>query len=476
MNQKEFLILGKIHRSNLPVSAEYLAEYFDMNVKTIRKYIESISTQYENIVEIVDGSYIVNRKKSSKALNEYIIHVPETEEGRLKYIIYTVCMQSHMKMNIYDLCEMMFVSRPFLMSLITKLKKKVSIYNVYINTKKDIISIEGNEFDIQKLLFDDIINNYAKVTPTPTLLNLIFEEVGSYTLFNMVKNTYYRVNGVRDDYRCFDLTVKICILITRIKKDFRLSVDIAVDLPFIEDICNLTSRIELDYALELNDNEKKLINIWMSPTNPYKKIEHSDAEIKRFVHEQIDLIANKYDLKLTEKTTCTDLEILVKNIIYRSRFHLNLVLQKNIEIRNSVFRNASSEFYEAIKLKFQIIHSNDEKLNLFIFMIEHFKIDVVNENLIKIGMVILNTPKNYAENFLDLEMSKYMDLMRVEAIWSCEDEINSELVDAIISFQDLIKFYSVPVLVLDSIYFNENISKLNKFIEYLREAENNYYY
>lgn len=464
MNQKEFLILAKIHRNNTPISDKNLAEYFNVNIKTIRKYIDSITTHYENLLKYEDGECYINRKKSSELLNNFIIHVPETEEGRLKYVIYTISMQKNMKINLCDLSDLMFVSIPYLMSLITKLKRIVNIYNISIITKAGFVYILGDEFDIQHLLFDEIHDNYAKVQPSPTLLNLIFGDIDSYELFDICKNTYYEKNKLYDDYRCYDLTSKLCIIIVRIKHGFRITDFDDNSYDNIEDNSKFIQMLEKKYGLKFNVAEKKVINVWLSPTNFYYCVKSTNDEIIAFVKERVDILIEKYKFHLIDNQIYENISILIKNMIYRNTFYMNLVISRDTQIRHSIFSDACDELYAAIVSKYQIERDISEYLKLYNIMKECLEATDATGKMIKVGIVGLNTPTETITKFIDLVLYAYSDFVIPKQIWQNENEIQSGLVDVIISFQDLVKFYSIPILILNPFVMNENLVKLDNFI------------
>lgn len=143
---------------------------------------------------------------------------------------------------------------------------------------------------------------------------------------------------------------------------------------------------------------------------------------------------------------------------------MNLVISRDTQIRHSIFSDACDELYAAIVSKYQIERDISEYLKLYNIMNECLEATDATGKMIKVGIVGLNTPTETITKFIDLVLYAYSDFVIPKQIWQNENEIQSGLVDVIISFQDLVKFYSIPVLILNPFVMNENLVKLDNFI------------
>ena len=134
-------------------NATALAEKLNVSSRSIKTYVKEINSEYENAILSSRNGYEIQKETGIKILESLTNDLPQTSNERVYYIITKLLNHSYtLPINVYDLCDELYISSSTIKNDLLKVKRKLSKFDLQLVTKGDFISAEGLEKNKRHLL------------------------------------------------------------------------------------------------------------------------------------------------------------------------------------------------------------------------------------------------------------------------------------------------------------------------------------
>lgn len=244
--------------------ASVLAMRLDVSVRTIKSYVSEINYYEDDLIVSSRKGYRLDKDLSRKFFEAENSSIPQTPQERVDFIIKKVIMgkagNGEEPINLFELCESMFVSLETVKKDLIKVQKKFKEFNLFIHTSNFCIYLEGKELDKRKLLSNILYEEYSRSVLGVVVIQKTFPDYDLSLLRKIImeksKKYYYFIN----EYSVLKLVLDIIISMDRIKKGFI----------FETVVKNIVGR-ELEFAREIAEEIKDIYGIEY-PANELKEL------------------------------------------------------------------------------------------------------------------------------------------------------------------------------------------------------------
>lgn len=479
--KKSDLLIDELIKSQKPKSTKQLAAALNVSTKTINNYINEINSSNDTIVFSLKDGYVADKEKASKYL-ERSNNIPKDFEDRAVYIIRYLLNHHNETINVYRLCDVLFVSYSTIKNDISRMNVEYQDLDVRFVLKNNYLHLDGNEKSKRRLMSRTILREHKNIINT-SMLQGCFPNISVVSLSNMITSTLKKHNYFLNDFSRLNLIIHYCIVLDRMKNGHRINQD--NDL-ILTNITNEEKLLVTDMAEQFN----KLFNIVLSNDEIFELLLIIRANAKNTDIEQTEIFKNHVDKKITNYADSLIkrlennfyLDLRDDQFIIPFTLHLNSLLERikyNQTIANPMakqIKNNSPVVYDialyiandfavtfklennlspdevgfiAIHVGSQIERSNtsDEKLNVILICPDYINISssIRNKLLYSFGtkIMIVDTVGEYT-NCLPLEC------------------------DLILSTIDINQEIAIPYLVISPFISTNDYEKISDILTYTK--------
>ena len=332
MKKKEQELLNYLSEFNKPIRSAEIANALDISVRSVKNYVHNINPLYgKNIILSSRNGYELNLQNNySLVLTNSSEQIPQTLEERSFFIIKQLVLNHSTQIEIFDLCDSLCVSYSTIKSIISKMNKTYSSYNLEFYCEHDCIRIKGDEINKRKLL-SYIINEESKSSiMNVNVLKDNFASIDVEKLQNIIFTTFKKYNYYLNDFSSMNLLLHLLIIVDRELNGNELndgqnevSIDNQDELNFLNEFI-----AQLETTFEISINKYERFEIYMLfKTNANFSIEDSSKKLKELVGDNIielidkyvEDINNIYMVDLSSKAFKTPFTLHLKNLLLRAQ-------------------------------------------------------------------------------------------------------------------------------------------------------------
>lgn len=332
MKKKEQELLNYLSEFNKPIRSAEIANALDISVRSVKNYVHNINSLYgKNIILSSRNGYELNLQNNySLVLTNSSEQIPQTLEERSFFIIKQLVLNHSVQIEIFDLCDSLCVSYSTIKSIISKMNKTYSSYNLEFYCEHDCVRIKGDEINKRKLL-SYIINEESKLSiMNVNVLKNNFASIDVEKLQNIIFNTFKKYNYYLNDFSSMNLLLHLLIIVDRELNGNELndgqnevSIDNQDELNFLNEFI-----AQLETTFEISINKYERFEIYMLfKTNANFSIEDSSKKLKELVGDNIielidkyvEDINNIYMVDLSSKAFKTPFTLHLKNLLLRAQ-------------------------------------------------------------------------------------------------------------------------------------------------------------
>lgn len=317
-----------------PCTANTLADRLGVSVRSIKNYVYDINDEFTNAITSSRAGYAIDPKIAKEILNEEDNErTPQNSEERVVFILNQLI--NHHKsqpVNIYDLCEEMYISLSTLKNELQKVKRRLSRYDLELITQGDEVSISGLEKNKRKMLstilYDESNVNFVNLSSLQNAFIDIDIEFIKNTVLQIFEEYHYFIN----DYSLINLVLHITIAVDRIRNDNINTQDID-ELPVVrlheyELAEKVASCLEKEFDITYSKAEiyeMTLLIISRATTIDYKSINSTNLEefigkdCLELVNQLIQDINSFYYIDLSEQEFLIRFALHIRNLLVRSK-------------------------------------------------------------------------------------------------------------------------------------------------------------
>ena len=332
MKKKEQELLNYLSEFNKPIRSAEIANALDISVRSVKNYVHNINSLYgNNIILSSRNGYELNLQNNySLVLTNSSEQIPQTLEERSFFIIKQLVLNHSAQIEIFDLCDSLCVSYSTIKSIISKMNKTYSSYNLEFYCEHDCVRIKGDEINKRKLL-SYIINEESKSSiMNVNVLKNNFASIDVEKLQNIIFTTFKKYNYYLNDFSSMNLLLHLLIIVDRELNGNELndgqnevSIDNQDELNFLNEFI-----AQLETTFEISINKYERFEIYMLfKTNANFSIEDSSKKLKELVGDNIielidkyvEDINNIYMVDLSSKAFKTPFTLHLKNLLLRAQ-------------------------------------------------------------------------------------------------------------------------------------------------------------
>lgn len=332
MKKKEQELLNYLSEFNKPIRSAEIANALDISVRSVKNYVHNINSLYgKNIILSSRNGYELNLQNNySLVLTNSSEQIPQTLEERSFFIIKQLVLNHSAQIEIFDLCDSLCVSYSTIKSIISKMNKTYSSYNLEFYCEHDCVRIKGDEINKRKLL-SYIINEESKSSiMNVNVLKNNFASIDVEKLQNIIFTTFKKYNYYLNDFSSMNLLLHLLIIVDRELNGNELndgqnevSIDNQDELNFLNEFI-----AQLETTFEISINKYERFEIYMLfKTNANFSIEDSSKKLKELVGDNIielidkyvEDINNIYMVDLSSKAFKTPFSLHLKNLLLRAQ-------------------------------------------------------------------------------------------------------------------------------------------------------------
>lgn len=332
MKKKEQELLNYLSEFNKPIRSAEIANALDISVRSVKNYVHNINSLYgKNIILSSRNGYELNLQNNySLVLTNSSEQIPQTLEERSFFIIKQLVLNHSVQIEIFDLCDSLCVSYSTIKSIISKMNKTYSSYNLEFYCEHDCVRIKGDEINKRKLL-SYIINEESKSSiMNVNVLKNNFASIDVEKLQNIIFTTFKKYNYYLNDFSSMNLLLHLLIIVDRELNGNELndgqnevSIDNQDELNFLNEFI-----AQLETTFEISINKYERFEIYMLfKTNANFSIEDSSKKLKELVGDNIielidkyvEDINNIYMVNLSSKAFKTPFTLHLKNLLLRAQ-------------------------------------------------------------------------------------------------------------------------------------------------------------
>lgn len=316
-----------------PHTANTLADRLGVSVRSIKNYVHDINEEFPNAITSSREGYSIDLHIAKEILDDDIGNVPQTSEERVVYILnQLVNHHQDQSVNIYDLCDEMFISLSTLKNELQKVKRRLSKYDLELSTQGDEIAIQGLEKNKRKMLstilYDESNVNFVNLNSLQDAFIDIDIEFIKNTVLAIFEEYHYFIN----DYSLINLVLHITIAIDRIRNNNFNTQNVEerpeVRLHEYELASKVAKKMEERFNITYSDAEvyeMTLLIISRATTIDYKSINSTNLEefigkdCLDLVNQLIQDINSFYYIDLSEQEFLIRFALHIRNLLVRSK-------------------------------------------------------------------------------------------------------------------------------------------------------------
>ncbi|MEL7654910.1 MAG: BglG family transcription antiterminator [Bacillota bacterium] len=203
------------------VTASFLGGKLNVSERSIKTYIAEINSSNNGLITSSRKGYQINKERAKALLKNFSAKLPQTSRERANYIITKLLTDEaagDKKTDLYEIGNEIFVSYETIKKDMTRVRKKLLEFDLYLSTANSYVSVEGKELDKRKLLSNILNEEFKNNVMSLEVIEKAFPGYDLKLLQSIIqeqcKNYHYYIN----EYALLHLVLDIVIGIYRIKK------------------------------------------------------------------------------------------------------------------------------------------------------------------------------------------------------------------------------------------------------------------
>lgn len=340
---------------NLPnkwITSQEISAKLGFSVRSVKTYVKSINNSYDNAIEASNKGYKINVGIISAIANENQKKMVETQEERVALLLKKL-IDAEKPLDIYEISDFFFVSETTLRNDIIAAKPLASKRSLTIQTKKSLISLEGEERNKRMLLHDLLSSETADTIFHTGNLQNIYAIENTEAIKEIVINTFFEYDYFTNDYLLNNIVLHIAIALERIKLKITLADSsqkntVADQKSFIV-AQKIAKKIEEKYSVRYQPSE--IIDLSILIASSINSVNFMQIDI-----EDIQSIVGKEASNLVEKIindVQTNYYVEFDDPNFKVRFSLHL---KNLIIRLKNGTSVKNPMTKTIKKECPLIY------------------------------------------------------------------------------------------------------------------------
>lgn len=339
MIQKKYLKLMEYLKGRNTVStAKEISLALNISVRSVKSYVREINTiAKSNIISSERTGYTINKKVADFFIqNENNgAAFPQTWEERFNYIFQIFYSERCHSINVYDLCDELYISLSTLRSDIEKINHSLENYHVNFSIEKNELFLKAEEKNIRKLKTSIIYSELNQPLIDLSWLSNEFPELSVSSLTRFIAETLRKHHLSMNEIAFGNFILHLCVIADR--PAVLMQPDRSENIPVMSDNMETASVEIIEYMkdrmkISLSDTEIYTINILLKSnanlifSSDEEAISYIGKDILSLCHRICQKVKYKYDIELENQSFLIPFAIHLKSMLFR--------LEHGYEMRN----------------------------------------------------------------------------------------------------------------------------------------------
>ena len=209
---KEKIIL-QLQKQPEPISSTRLAEQLHVSSRTIKNHIKEINQEQPNLIQATTKGYILNKQMPLPVPEET---PAQSYEERFSFITHLFFVDHASSLNLYDLCDELYLSYSSMKQLISKVNQQYAAYDLSLKCKNDTIFLVGTERNKRRFLTQTLYKEAAGHFVDAAMLKTHFPEIDFAYLQTTMHDIFMKYNCYINDFGYTNLLLHITVILDRI--------------------------------------------------------------------------------------------------------------------------------------------------------------------------------------------------------------------------------------------------------------------
>lgn len=460
---------------SISYSVKEISQHLGISERQIRNYIRQINTKSApSDIVLIDKSGLVRLSNNYKDYLNLFTEQEYLPKERIS-IILSDLLSNKEGINIFDLSEKLFVSRPTIESDINKIRKIISTFDISLHLGNDILTLNGSEKSFRRLTsFMIRSTEYEGFLPdNNTFLkeDNIFDTIRN-NLVNILESNHFIYN----DYSINNIVLHLIITIERIKNNYYIETqpfNVERDSIEIHAATDISRFFKSEFNLPLSDMEIENLAAFLAcnlATVDYKIVNSKSIEKQlpedctELAHLIINKISDYYYLPNFDDIFFSKFLLHVNNLIKRLHSGFSAHNPLHDEVKRTFPFLYDTAIYAAEIIREETGYSiNENEISLIALHIGGFlERNQLNKNKLSAIYVYMNYHDMYQNNIKTLQ-KRFGDQLNLQYTISYSDYnkaiLDSDIIISEVPLTDtkMDVVYVSPFLTTDQLRHIDNI-------------------
>ena len=335
MRRKQEELINYLYTHNEKVTANILSKALNLSIRTIKSYIAELNMNYPSLISSSNRGYVIDKVKANSLL-QYKDDIPQDYESRCIYIIKKTLLEKQDYIDIFDLCEELFISYSTLKKDIYKMNTSFANFKITFSSENNKLHVGGSEQNKRKLIShvmsEEVSGNFLNLT----LLQESFPDYDLDDACTLIKDICKQHHYYLNDFSCVNFILHVTIMVSRINhgnhiinNNELIQVTNKNDEKIAKELC-----LALEQVSNVSFNSSEILEIYILFKNNANYINNENENVSLLVSDEIIQIT-KNIIKNVDEHFFINLDS--DNFI--TPFMLHLKNLKNRLIKNNLLKN-----------------------------------------------------------------------------------------------------------------------------------------
>lgn len=335
MRRKQEELINYLYTHNEKVTANILSKALNLSIRTIKSYIAELNMNYPSLISSSNRGYVIDKVKANSLL-QYKDDIPQDYESRCIYIIKKTLLEKQDYIDIFDLCEELFISYSTLKKDIYKMNTSFANFKITFSSENNKLHVGGSEQNKRKLIShvmsEEVSGNFLNLT----LLQESFPDYDLDDACTLIKDICKQHHYYLNDFSCVNFILHVTIMVSRINhgnhiinNNELIQVTNKNDEKIAKELC-----LALEQVFNVSFNSSEILEIYILFKNNANYINDENENVSLLVSDEIIQIT-KNIIKNADEHFFINLDS--DNFI--TPFMLHLKNLKNRFIKNNLLKN-----------------------------------------------------------------------------------------------------------------------------------------
>lgn len=331
MASKQNQLVQTLLDQNQQLNATQLANSLGVSVRTVHNYINAVNAQYQDAIVSTPTGYRIAPAMAQQMLHQSPNDIPQNAQDRCTYILNRL-VQKGGSLNLYDLCDEIYISATTFHSLMGKMRRLTREYDLSLAVSGDTVTLTGSERNKRRLLSGLLYHESASAFTSTDSLQAAFPSIDIEKIradvMDVLNENHYFIN----DYSLLNLLLHIAIAINRVQngcvyaeapstmhpldpQNERLAQELTKRLARNFNI-RFSAAEQYEMALLLVSRTSMLDYAAITPDNIADYIGNDCTDL---VHQLINTVKDFYDINLDEPEFFIRFALHTHNLLVRAQ-------------------------------------------------------------------------------------------------------------------------------------------------------------